>query len=327
MDASKGMTEAPARSALEAGPALDAHRATLWRLAYQLTGSSFEADDVVQETYVRALERWPPADEARLRAWLVKVATNVGIDHLRRRRRAPYVGPWLPVPIDDVTLARNAIDDAVADTTCEPEAEYALRESVSYAFVAALEALTPRQRAVVLLRDVLGYSAAETADVIGATEASVRVAHHRARQALSVYDQSRRLPVSELGEATQRALGEFLVCLRQGDEAGLEKLLADSVLVATDAGGEFNASRFVLRGRERALHFHLRIAKRRGEYAAPEPCRVNGLPAALVRFSDNRPRSAPVAVLRCELDGDGRIRAIYWVLHPRKIAAFIGSSA
>jgi hypothetical protein len=75
------------------------------------------------------------------------------------------------------------------------------------------------------------------------------------------------------------------------------------------------------------MHFHLRIAKRRGEHASPQPCNINGLPGALVRFSDGRPRSAPVALLRCELDGDGRIRAVYWVLHPRKIAAFVGAAA
>jgi RNA polymerase sigma-70 factor (ECF subfamily) len=306
----------------EAGRLLDLHRAALGRLAYQLTGDPGEAEDVVQETFLRALERWPPVAAPKLRAWLVRVATNLGIDALRRRRRSPYVGPWLPVPVAADRLEELASTPAASDVYAEPEARYALRESVSYAFLTALEVLTPRQRSVLLLRDVLGYSGRETADALATSEESVRIAHHRARRAVADYDEHHHTSTSELSAATSLALGEFLACLRSGDAAGLEKLIAESAVVITDGGGEYNASRVPLRGRERAIRFHIRIAKRRGPYAVPEPCSVNGLPAALVRFHDGKKGAAPVGLLRCDVGTDGLIRAIHWILVPRKIERF-----
>src|SRR6185295_8372271 len=124
----------------------------------------------------------------------------------------------------------------------------------------------------------LGYSAREVADVLETTEANVRIAHLRARRALADYEARPRVPMTDLADATARVLGEFIACLRQGDAAGLEKLIAESARVVTDAGGEFNAERTPLRGRERAMNFHLRIARRRGASAVPQPCSLNGLP-------------------------------------------------
>ena len=306
----------------EAGALLEGHRASLWRLAYQLTASPAEAEDIVQETLARALERWPPTDPATLRAWLVRVATNLGVDALRRRRRAAYVGPWLPGPIQTDALEQFAGTPAASDDYAEPEARYALRESVSYAFLVALEALTPRQRSVLLLRDVLGYSARETAQALATSESNVRIAHHRARRALADYDEEHRRPSSDPSEATLRALSTFMSCLLSGDAAGLEKVIAESAVVITDGGGRYNASRLPLFGRERAIRFHLRIAARRGPYAVPEPCTVNGLPAVLVRFHDGKKGAAPAALLRCDVARDGRIAAIQWILVPEKIGRY-----
>src|SRR6186997_2340685 len=119
----------------EIGAALDAHRPTLWRLAYQLTGDPAHAEDVVQETFVRALERWPPAETEQLRSWLVRVATNLGIDVLRRRKRSPYIGPWLPVPIETDLLSESQSGSVHAGAPDQPDALYAMQESISYAFL------------------------------------------------------------------------------------------------------------------------------------------------------------------------------------------------
>ena len=188
-----------------------AERRRLWGLAYRLTGSAEDAEDVVQEAFVRLVAQpleAPPEETGR---WLARVATNLGIDALRRRRRRAYAGPWLPTPVEDPDpdgpLGRPS-------ESPDPEARYGLAESATYAFLLALEALSPRQRAVLLLRDVVGHSAREAAEVIGASEGSVRVLHLRARRALADYDQLRCVPTQELRERHRAALQRFLDCLQ-----------------------------------------------------------------------------------------------------------------
>ena len=142
---------------------LAAHQPLLWRLCYRMTGSAADADDLVQETFVRAIAQ-PPRDQERdLRPWLVQVALNLSRDHLRRRKRRAYEGPWLPAPIETEGFSLEA----------HPEARYSELESVSSAFLLALEALSPRQRAVLLLCDVLGYS--ESLEAVSLTATSTEV--------------------------------------------------------------------------------------------------------------------------------------------------------
>ena len=172
-----------------------AHRAFLWGLCYRLTGSAADAEDLVQETFVRALSHPPARTDEPWRPWLVRVALNLGRDLLRRRRRRRYVGPWLPSPIEteDVPPSFEPAGDE------SPAARYDLLESVSFAFLLALEALTPAQRAVLLLRDVFDYSVRETARALGFTEANVKTLHLRARRALAAYDRTRRSVGSRAG--------------------------------------------------------------------------------------------------------------------------------
>src|SRR5262249_22279358 len=136
-----------------------AHRSFLWSLCYRLTGCAADADDLVQETFVRALEKPPARTDEPWRPWLVRVALNLGRDLLGRRRRRRGT-PWLPSPIgtDDEP---PSFEPAAGSQGC-PAARYDLLESVSFAFLLALEALTPGQRAVLLLRDVFDYGVAET---------------------------------------------------------------------------------------------------------------------------------------------------------------------
>ena len=155
---------APHAVAIES--AFRAHERSLWGMLYRLTGSAADADELVQDTFVRALERPPPDLHASLRPWLVRVALNLGLDALRRRRRIRYTGQWLPSPVeasDEEPLPSFEPSIAGGETT---EGRYDLLESVSMAFLVALEALTPRQRAVLLLRDVFDYRVDETAQFV-----------------------------------------------------------------------------------------------------------------------------------------------------------------
>jgi RNA polymerase sigma factor (sigma-70 family) len=151
------------------------HGQFVWGLCYRMTGSATDADDLLQETFARALASPPRDTGAPWRPWLVRVAVNLARDRLRRRKRTPYVGPWLPAPIE---TGEQAAEDP------DPEHRYGLLESVTFAFLMACEALTPRQRAVLLLRDVLDYSVEETARALAMGIPNVKTTHHRARAAM-----------------------------------------------------------------------------------------------------------------------------------------------
>ena len=291
----------------------------MWGLAYRMTGSAEDADDVVQEAFVRLVAQPPDSAIEELGPWLRRVATNLAIDALRRRRRRAYLGPWLPSPVE--TSDADWLD-ARASESPDPEVRYSLAESVTYAFLLALEALGPRQRAVLLLRDVLGYSALETAGLIGASEGNVRVLHLRARRALEEYDKSRCIPTPELLAQHRSALDRLLGCLLSQDAQGLEALLAESVHTVTDAAGQYTALATPMAGRARVARFYLMAAlQRRGPDTRIEVRLVNGLPAALITLARPVRRQAPRTLLRCELDDGGRIRLVHAVLAPRKLAA------
>src|SRR5262245_41591051 len=166
-----------------------------------MTGSAADADDVVQETFLRALARPPAQNDAPLMPWLVQVALNASRDVLRRRRRRGYTGPWLPEPIELET------PDGAADARSD------LLASASYAFLLALEALSARQRAVLLLRDVFDYSVSETATVLAVSEGAVKTAHHRARRSMQDYDRKRVPRTPESAAKSERAFAELMSAL------------------------------------------------------------------------------------------------------------------
>ena len=311
-------TLAPERRAAELDALFRAQRRRLWGLAYRLTGSPEDAEDVVQEAFVRLAAQPPGASLEDGGPWLARVATNLGIDALRRRRRRAYLGPWLPAPVEG--QGGEQLDGAPSAGP-DPEVRYGLAESASYAFLLALEALSPRQRAVLLLRDVLGHSAREAAEAIGASEGSVRVLHLRARRALAAYDRDRCIPTAELRERHRAALQRFLDCLEARDAQGLEELLAEGVETVTDAAGEYTALAAPLAGRDRVARLYLVAARNRAQGGTrTEMLRVNGMPAALVTLERPVRRQAPRTLLRVELDGDGRIRLVQAILAPKKLA-------
>jgi RNA polymerase sigma-70 factor (ECF subfamily) len=308
----------PAGTGLE--DAFASHRRFLWGLCYRMTGCAADADDVVQATFVRALEHPPPDLSEPWRPWLTRVAMNLARDLLRRRRRRRYVGPWLPSPIetDEAELAAYEPRLAGGETT---EGRYDLLESVSFAFLLALEALTPKQRAVLLLRDVFDYTVAETGEALGVSEPDVKTTHHRARRAMAAYDRERCRPTRELAERTRAALTGLLGALAAGDTDAAERLLAGSVRAVSDGGGEFFAARVPVVGRARVLRFYGNVARRHFEGMRSEIRTINGLPAIVTAIPGAPRGTPPLLVTRAEVDAEGRIRELHSVLATRKLTA------
>jgi RNA polymerase sigma-70 factor, ECF subfamily len=286
----------------------------LWGLCYRLTGVAADADELVQEAFVRAIERAPATIDDTWERWLVRVATNLSLDRLRARRRRSYVGPWLPSPIE----TPDAGDDGAAVESAE--AEYERMESVSYAFLLALEVLTPRARAVLILSDVFDYPAAEVAALLDVSEANVRVLHHRARRRLAEVHPDPR-PLRELEEPTRRALEALVASLARQDAAGVEALLTAAARTVTDGGGRYTALHAPLVGAARVARFHLETFRRRAPISVTEMRSLNGLPALVIRTKPIRPQMAPAVVLRCEVDRDGRITELHAILAPPKLTA------
>lgn len=317
--------EGRAHGAVEA--AAREHERFLWGLCYRMTGVAADADDLVQETYARALAS-PPAKQEALRPWLTRVAVNLARDHLRRRRREGYVGPWLPSPLETGDAAVPEELEAPPGVEARlpgggsTEGRYELLESVSYAFLLALEALAPKQRAVLLLRDVFDYSVREVAEALHMSEVNVKVVHHRARAAMEAYDRERCLPTRALQERTRAALEGFLGALLSGDVAAAEALLSSDVRALTDGNGQVRAAQVPVVGARRVLTFLQRLMELRGAPTAFELQMLNGLPALVSVFpEDPRDSKNPTrAVLRVELDADGRIARFHSVLTDRKLA-------
>jgi RNA polymerase sigma-70 factor (ECF subfamily) len=306
-----------AMTSASAAQLLEAQRPRLWGLAYRMTGSAADADDCVQEAFARWLAGGEPA-RAHAAPWLVRAVVNLSLDALRRRRRRAYRGPWLPVPLDDPEQIA-ALE--ASDTTPDPEAHVGLLESASIAFLTALEVLGPRQRAALLLREVLGMSADEIARVLGTSAGNVRVLQRRARRALGGEAAQRVAGMATLRERHRAAAERFLRCLATRDAAGLEALLADSVQTRTDAGGEFTALATPLAGRTRVATFYLRAARHReGSRARVRITSANGLAAIAIELGSPVRRQAPRSLLCFELDAADRIAAVYAVLASRKLS-------
>lgn len=298
--------------------ALEPERKYLWGVCYRMTGSAADAEDLVQETFVRALER-PPQDRSQpWRPWLTRVAMNLARDQLRRRRRRSYHGVWLPTPIEGTEgLAAEA---ELVSSEQSPEARYGLMESASFAFLVAVEALSPSQRAVLILRDVFEYSSKETADMLELSEEAVRVTLHRARKVMSTYDRE-KLP---FGEDTIRtvegALQELLACIANREAARGRALLTDDTVALTDGGGVMPAGRAPVHGPEKILRMYMKLATRSSPDASFEIRRVNGMPALVAEDpKPNRP-NAPRVVLFIDLSRSGKIRGMYSVVAPAKLA-------
>ncbi|HSE17241.1 MAG TPA: sigma-70 family RNA polymerase sigma factor [Pyrinomonadaceae bacterium] len=298
----------------------DEHKRFLWGMCYRMTGSAADADDIVQDTFVRALEK-PPADtKSPLRPWLIKVAMNLSRDQLRRRRRREYFGPWLPSPVP--TDGDDGFEfDQPAAIDSSPVTRYDLVESVSMAFLLALEALTPAQRAVLILRDVFDYSTNETADALEMSEANIKVTLHRARRTMHSYDKSRVSNFSKRARELRETLQRFLSRLAAGDVQALKEMLAADVVLVSDGGGEVNALPEPVSGADRIVRLISKLYDANRHVTSTILRMVNGEPAILIDRSHVKPGHATFFTMHCELDGSFRIRRFNFVFAPSKLAA------
>ncbi len=297
------------------------HRRLLWGLSYRMTGSVADADDVVQDTFVRALER-PPARGGDVRPWLVTVAMNLAKDRLRARKRLGYKGCWLPAALpDDCAREEDELASIEPEDPASPARRYEIVESVSIAFLLALEALSPQQRAVVLLCDVFDHPVKDAAEVLGMTPGNVKVIHHRARKALADYDASRSRFGPDLTERTRAALQAFTAALAAGDESSARALLADDAIALNDGGGEFFAAGVPLSGADRVLKATMGVVRHAAAVVGVELADLNALPALVIAMAPTKPGVASRLTMQVELDSAGKIRAIYTTLATAKLAA------
>ncbi|MEU2613580.1 RNA polymerase sigma factor SigJ [Micromonospora sp. NPDC007271] len=290
--------------AAQAAGALTAHRPMLLGLAYRLLGSLHDAEDVLQEAYLR----WVDVDResiAEPRRYLARVVTRLAMDRLRARQaaRETYVGPWLPEPVP-----------TAADTPFGPLDTVELRETLSTALLHLLERLTPPERAVYVLHTAFALPYAEIGDLLDRSAADCRQLHHRAAARLAA--DRRRFTA---GPAEQRRLLDaFLAAARDGDLARLTDLVAADATAWSDGGGRVRAARNPVRGTERIARFFAGVYGRRRPGVTAVPVELNGAPALLLRWPTGARYTLAVAA------ADGRITGVYLVGNPDKLARVPG---
>lgn len=300
-----------------------AKRKMLWGICYRMTGDAAEADDIVQETFLKATENSCDLTDPAWLPWLIRVAVNLSRDHLRWRRRRGYDGVWLPSPLFTDEFDGQLNISSRADEQYSPTARYELKESISQAFLLALEALTPTQRAVLLLRDAFDYSTLETAELLQMTEANVKVTLLRARRIISSYDKARVKLDAVHQQKIRQTLEEFLTSLQTQDIARLEQLLTSDVVVVTDSGGEVSALRAPISGRENVLRLTTRINELYRDVMKIRFASLNGLPALIVQRRETREGHAKCFTLQCDFDPSGKIAKLNYVFSPRKLSSVL----
>jgi RNA polymerase sigma-70 factor (ECF subfamily) len=279
------------------------HRPRLFGLAYRMLGDVDEAEDVVQEAYLR----WYRTDQKPVQspeAWLVTVVSRLAIDRLRRlnTERAAYDGPWLPEPIATHTpLAPNAPPS--------PDRNAELASDLSVALLVLLERLAPEERAAFLLREVFGMEYAEIARVLDRRPDAVRQMVHRARARVH----AGRPRVAVPPDAHEQLLERFQRALAADDAPGLLALLAPDVAFASDGGGRATAARRWLRGPDRVSRFLLGVARKFGPHVTWRVTQLNGQPGLLVFAGDELVSATTIDVAH------GRIRAVHTMRNPEKL--------
>jgi RNA polymerase sigma-70 factor (ECF subfamily) len=273
------------------------HRALLFSIAYRMLGSAADAEDILQEAFLR----WQRAGEEDVRSpksYLSAVVTRLCIDQLRsaRARREVYVGPWLPEPI---------MTQHMPDMTSTQE----LAESLSIAFLVVLESLSPVERAVFLLREVFGYDYAEIARIVGKSEANCRQITHRAQQRIH----ERRPRFHATHEQQVRVTQEFMQACANGNLQGLMAMLTNNAVLMSDGGGKAQAARNPIYGPNNIARFILGILAKAPPNISVRLDEVNGQPG-IVTFVDGQPN----AVLVLDVEGD-QIRGVHIVANPEKL--------
>nr|WP_275402465.1 RNA polymerase sigma factor SigJ [Streptomyces sp. SID13031] len=277
------------------------HRGRMFGIAYRMLGLAVEADEVLQDAWLR----WQSVDHRSVKepgAFLAKTVTNLCLNQLTsaRARRETYVGEWLPEPI----LTGGKLDDL------GPLDEVAQRESVSFALLTLLEKLTPAERAAYVLREAFAYSHREVAELIGTTEANARQLHSRARKRVGADRESRPVDPGQWRALVER----FLAAAQLGDIGGLETMLAAEVVSRADSGGKVNAARNPVIGRDRVARYLIGVLERFGAGILPYFGHANGAPAIVAVGPDG-----VRAVVFLTFDGD-ELTSLELAMNPDKLS-------
>ena len=275
-------------------------RPLLFSIAYRMVGSVGDAEDLVQEAFLRLhRERLEGTEIASIKAFLTTVVTRLSIDHLRsaRVRREEYVGEWLPEPL-------------LVDPDPGPADHAEMGDTLSLAFLVLLESLSPVERAIFLLHDVFGYAYAEIGDVVGKTDENCRQIAVRARRAVDAGK-----PRFDPSEEERRQVAERFFAALQGDASDIAALLSEDVVMHGDGGGKAPAIARPLEGADRVSRFWANLGKQGARWdAAAEPATVNGQPGAVFKTADGK----VISVITVDVV-DGRISAIRSVVNPEKL--------
>ncbi|NUT96788.1 MAG: RNA polymerase sigma-70 factor [Saccharothrix sp.] len=288
---------------LAATEAFVTYRNLLFTVAYEMLGSAADAEDVLQETWLR----WVEVDQAEVRdqrAYLIRVTTRQALNRLRtmKRRKEAYVGPWLPEPL-------LTTPDVAEDVT--------LAESVSMAMMLVLETLSPTERAVFVLHEAFGVGYDEIAEAVGKTSENVRQIAHRARRHVDARRPRKAVAPSEV----RAVVDSFRRALDTRDFQGLLDVLAPDVVLTADGGGVKQASVRPVVGAEKLARYVLGgIAKSQADLVT-EPAVFNGNPALLFVVGGEVD-----GVLACDV-ADGRITGLYFVRNPEKLTRIATSTA
>jgi RNA polymerase sigma-70 factor (ECF subfamily) len=278
---------------------METYRPLLFSIAYRMTGSASDAEDLVQEAYLRALTSAPVA-LASPKAYLTTIISRLALDYLKSARvqREDYAGEWLPEPV--LTRAPAATPGEVAE---DPE-------SLSMAFLVLLEALTPPERAVLLLHKVFDYPFAEIATMLEIPTATCRQHYHRAQAHIAEHRHS--FDVSP--DAHRKLLSGFLAAASAGNVEALARLLATDVMSWSDGGGKVQAAVRPIAGRDRVARFIVGIMQKAPDTIRFDVARVNGEPALLIWLGESL-----LDVVTFELSAT-HIVGIRLVLNPDKLA-------
>lgn len=270
------------------------HRPLLFGIAYRMLGRVTEAEDMVQETYLR-FHRQPAGSIEFPKTWLTKTITRLCIDQLRsaRRQREEYVGTWLPEPITDA----NSLE-GLADT-------------LGMAFMLMLEALSPIDRAVFLLREAFGHDYFAISEITGKSETACRQIVSRAREKLGRHP----APPPTATQEAERLVKEFLSAAQSGELSDFLALLTDDAILYSDGGGKVRAALLPIYGPDRIGRMFIGLRRLRSEGTPPPRfIAINGSPGIVLRHPDKS-----ISVMTFAFAG-GRVKAVYMVRNPDKLA-------
>ncbi len=272
------------------------YRNYLFAIAYRMLGSAMDAEDMVQETYLRWQNRGETEIESA-KSYLAAIITRLCIDQLRSAhvQRETYFGSWLPEPIMTETTSNEGL--------------VAMSESISMAFMLLLESLSPTERAVYLLREIFDYEYHEIAQIVDKSEANCRQIVRRAKKHIV----RGRPRFQTTPEEQQQLLLEFTQACMNGDLTGLMSILADDVVEYSDGGGKVSAATRPIQGADRVARFTLGILKKAPPNMTLQFGMVNGEPA-IIAYIENE----PIVVMVFEV-GNGRIQNIYTINNPDKL--------